>query len=619
MATKASSSASSLAATNAVATFRKERSTGGFKLSVLKSGLQKAIRRGDVQLALQFAREFQSFKHAEGTHVDRRRIRTNFLHRLMVIFLEDVGQEYLWPQVEAYRRQAFATTWPSNKSVYRWTALMARAPKSRACSHARTVAQSGNSPVAAKHPLVLDFYSKVPNTTPLTTRLRECMSTPQAFVAAWQVSQLKEKIKTRYGTKPTWFIHEQFFHTCTTIEQRRMAELALAWNKELGNVKEGFLCWMLLLLSRAWGLPPSPIPSDDPGVIKKLPPLTAIPAYVVDMHVTGRKDYVRFAEEGSHVENEDLARVNPAFKAFYNDMKRVQAGLLPIGNDPATGKKRKAASLAQTRCMSPLVPMEAPLETSMFPGALRTQINTSQSKTDVYISTDPAGNVKVVKGPFRRSSSVTQAVALSKWKAENGLPSTDAELVWLVPDRWLDGVPLGVRNEVPRDKPAPFLVSTCLVPGNVEDIPAKDHASKLWPPTRVVDWAKLPQHYWKPAAADVTDAEKRDYVLSLLYRYVHGLGDLADRNFFRSGGRLVSIDEDCATRDVCLGQELKKTRAGLAKAWAAQFASEVISIVKNWTFDKDTVQCERWSAALSFACSERGCFDLFACEIKKSY
>jgi hypothetical protein len=82
------------------AVLRKERSVGGFKLSVAKSWLQKAVRRGEVGLALLAARELHSFARAPGTPANRQRIRTNFFHRLMIIFLEDVGQEPLWPQVD---------------------------------------------------------------------------------------------------------------------------------------------------------------------------------------------------------------------------------------------------------------------------------------------------------------------------------------------------------------------------------------------------------------------------------------------------------------------------------------------------------------------------------------
>ena len=606
----------------AVAVFRKERSAGGFRLSVLKSGLQKAVRRGDVALALQFAKEFQSFKDAEGGPKDRRRIRTNFLHRLMIIFLEDVGQEYLWPRMEQYRKQAFLLDWPSDDVIYPWVACMARAPKSRACSHARAVAQSGNSPVAAKHPEVFKFYceSGVTDTgKTLLTNLRQSLheGLPQALVLAWHFSQSKEKIKTAYGSKPVWFIHVQIAQTCKTGAQRRLAELALKWNKELLNVKEGFLCWMLVLLSRVWNLPARPIPSDD---VIEVTPLKIVPDYVIDMHVTGKKDYVRFAEEGSHVENEDGQRVNQAFKAFYNDLKRVQAGLEPVGAIKKPGSdfpsssslKRKADAISSFSTSSLHVPSTAPLETQMFSDALRTQINTGRSKTDVYISTNADGIVKVVKGPFKNVSSINQAVTLDKWKAANGMASTGASLIWLIPDRWPDGVPLGVRNSVDQGSPAPFLVTNCMIPGDVADIPVKEHASKLWPPTRVVDWSKLPQHYWNPTDENNTNQEKLDYVVALLYRYVHGLGDLADRNFFKSKGRLVSIDEDCAPREIYLGKELKKTRATLAKKWINEYYAEITATIMKWKFDKNSVQYKRWSNAVNFATSTRACFDLFA-------
>lgn len=78
--------------------FRNERSEAGLRLDELKSALQKYIRRGEEAKALRVAEELDKFAEAgEGGE----RIRTNFIHRLQVIFLEDIGlgNIALWPNM----------------------------------------------------------------------------------------------------------------------------------------------------------------------------------------------------------------------------------------------------------------------------------------------------------------------------------------------------------------------------------------------------------------------------------------------------------------------------------------------------------------------------------------
>ncbi len=75
------------------AVFRKERTWNNFCPDVMKSGLQKYIRRGMTEKALYCAGELDLMKHTPESAGGKRAegIRTNFLHRLMVIYIEDVG------------------------------------------------------------------------------------------------------------------------------------------------------------------------------------------------------------------------------------------------------------------------------------------------------------------------------------------------------------------------------------------------------------------------------------------------------------------------------------------------------------------------------------------------
>ena len=66
------------------ATFRKEVSLHGHRLDVLKSSLQKYIRRGCIEGAMYSVAELDLFSECVESPRDVKRIRTNMIHRLMI-------------------------------------------------------------------------------------------------------------------------------------------------------------------------------------------------------------------------------------------------------------------------------------------------------------------------------------------------------------------------------------------------------------------------------------------------------------------------------------------------------------------------------------------------------
>ena len=69
------------------AKYRNEVTWNGYASDIMKSGLQKYIRRGLLDKAIYCAGELDLFKEADD---NGETIRTNFLHRLMIIYMEDV-------------------------------------------------------------------------------------------------------------------------------------------------------------------------------------------------------------------------------------------------------------------------------------------------------------------------------------------------------------------------------------------------------------------------------------------------------------------------------------------------------------------------------------------------
>jgi hypothetical protein len=80
--------------------YRKHITWNGYPADVVKSGLQKYIRRSVLEKALYCAAEMDLFKEAENAK-EAEGIRTNFLHRLMIIFMEDVENLALFDTIHA--------------------------------------------------------------------------------------------------------------------------------------------------------------------------------------------------------------------------------------------------------------------------------------------------------------------------------------------------------------------------------------------------------------------------------------------------------------------------------------------------------------------------------------
>ncbi len=78
--------------------YRNQVSVNGYDFRILKSGVQKYIRRGMTEKALYCAGEMDLFAYASEANKGEG-LRSNFLHRLMIIYLEDIGNgNYeLWP------------------------------------------------------------------------------------------------------------------------------------------------------------------------------------------------------------------------------------------------------------------------------------------------------------------------------------------------------------------------------------------------------------------------------------------------------------------------------------------------------------------------------------------
>jgi len=612
--------------------FRRESSSHGKKLSELKSGLQKYIRRGNVEMALWCASELFSFRLVE-SEADAKRIQTNFVHRLMVITLEDVGDVGLWPLadkcVSEVRSRDFGV---AQAAVHKLVTMLARSAKSRACSHARAVANTRNAAANLLHPRIAELQAAVSArkkhskwASEFTAALiNKCSTAP---LWGWLIATEGESRRTKYGTLPVWTVFEEL----EKVTSSQIVALGVKWYKELSSLPEAFLCWMLPCLSviRKWR------PTAPPKYIANDPPFPEgdreLDSFVYDMHTSATKrpgDLVRFVLEGAAVDVES-DRVDPEWKAYYEDVKRIDDGVAPVGppmvvhTQPApelteedmnalleglsamvvAASAKLAIAEANVKARPPPQETKKDLnqvfaelnttppssESEMLSLIVRTQIVTSRGKTDVYIAVpEVAPSLRIiVKGPFSSPNPARLACEMNEWKRCNGLPCINMAAVQLIPDRWPEGTPLGVRNACDRSRPAWFLLMECLIDGDPATV---EHGeTKLWPPTLVVDWEKMASNQWLPVKSwtRIGHQEKKDYVLALLARYAVGIGDLADRNFVRSGfggqNRIFSLDEDSRSTEVCMFAELRKNKAKLVHDWVGQHWSEIAPAVQAWT------------------------------------
>jgi hypothetical protein len=408
-------------------------------------------------------------------------------------------------------------------------------------------------------------------------------------------------------TKPAWRVFS-ILERLLPAALAHLHPIARQWYAEIENMNEAWMCWMVLVLAVLVDAPAGPLIEKvvlgDTWERNRRGEKLALDTYVLDRHtVVGRgTSLVEFALVGAHVENESQLVV-AEHKRFYEDMKRFAENALPT-----------AAALAvdAPTVATPAMPAEAinaapSTETGAFDLVVRTQLSTGSGKSDVYFARRRVGgDLVVVKGPLASCNEADNALAMRAWKETHGLPSVGAELVYLVPDRWPEGVPLGVRNRLPRDQPAPFLVFESLV--SEAALARRVHDSKMWPPTEVVDWDKVSLHL--PSAAGMrsdtlTDDEWRDYVRALLARWLFGIGDLADRNFLRANGRVISIDEETRDKDFDFVSTLKARRCALVRGWLVGGGYETLG-VDAWNIP------EELAARLRTLQNKKTCLALFS-------
>lgn len=586
----------------------------GYPADVIKSGLQKYIRRGMIEKALYCAGECDLFKEAPNAGQGEG-IRTNFLHRLMVIFMEDVENMSLWPDMTHKMKEIFEERKKENRDKAKEERLISEvviqlgaSTKARMCSHIRAVFNPKYKPIRGSYPLLHPLWDAIEQNEKEKTlgtlehncklyskyvKEKNILAVYYGFQIEGSEEKLKEKILRSFD--PVWYLFQQLLNPMDP-KQSAVVNKFIEWNKEhMGKLGESFMCWLLPLLYHLGVISQGELPNVD---------FTAYPMnwdqnragvkiemdeFVVDKHTAkGRrkgKGLLEFALHGSLVEN-PAPFVNPLWKQFYEDGKRMDDGVPILGELsalPAVAAAPITASVAASNSLKRKKPIagliEEPLsgaiagqmddekyehESRAYDFVVRTQLTTMGTKMDVYFAKDKAGSLVVVKGPYQTRKEIDILVSNTEWKKRYNLPYNKFVVRQLIPDRWPEGVPLGARNKINRNLPAFFLVFESYI--DESQIRTKMRSSPLWSPTEVVDWEQIPFHFdYKNRA--LSDQEMKDYVHALLFRYLLGISDYADRNFVLKDGRIISIDEDVENHEINLYKVLQKNKAEFVYRW----------------------------------------------------
>jgi hypothetical protein len=512
---------------NIITKYRQE-SVDGIHLSVLKSALQKYIRRGESDKALWIASRLDSFADVEGGE----RIRTNFIHRLMIIYLEDIGfsgleywkfMDYLLFDIllterKSKTRKRTKEIWAIQNAIR----IMCMLPKVRACSHLNSV-MTTNTEILLETPYKdLAIKNKLDNTN-INTKL--------------------EYAKYVYSLTDKYSELQKHFN-------QNIINISKKWFKEI-KTKEQFITWNILLTSLVYSDKKLTLLNFNAGELdntmdwnKQLGENITLDDYVYDKHTIHAKDRTTeyFAEITSIV----------------------------IPESPLVDKWSKYIYQKLRGC-TPIKPsLDNLLESEYASFISRVQLTTSNGKTDVYLA-ERDGITYIIKGPFLDDTILKKYLEYQVEKATYGMPTLDNTIVYMIPDRWPEGLPLGIRNKVDRTKAYPFLVVRSLIPK--ENYHFRTHSSKLWPETQVLEPYLCEIHFNN---LDIlTDNQKLDFLNAIGFRLKYKLSDLGLRNFLIYNDRLYSIDEESVNPDFNLLFELKKNNYKKVKTWYTMYKDKI--------------------------------------------
>jgi hypothetical protein len=547
----------------------------------IRSGLQKYIRLGNVEMAVRCAVEFDRFFELG---IEGEPIRTNMINRLAIIAMEDIGPAnprlLVYAESLRYMWKVHRLTEKSRQYLVTLATRLAESRKSRLTSHARAVFANPDGRVIARSFGIVEPVETPIDKLPAGRYPQERKETPHLYQGNLDIALAGKsdtairwahelggcelvvpRERSKNGSRAVWeSILDASRRSCAAV-QKAVSTLH-KWFREMPDCREGpaFAACAILILNRE--LPPDDKTSEESLVAKDkvdvlyatCPPLT-LDDFCVDKHTAkGRaegKDSVDFALVGARINNVAPWAYSETYEKVYLELR--------VGT----------------------------LESTLFANPVRCQLVTSDHKTDTYLATlrrpplgdttSAAGSPVFVKGPLNVEAANNQ-VRIDNIKAFlPGMNVVGYRAVRAVPDLLTSA--LGRRRSFKGRSPQPFLVAPDLLhPDKYESLPVRTHSSKVWPDTLIYDREKDASARGRHARLDSVSAS---LLIALCFRYAFRIGDLCDRNFLIVDDRVFSLDEDS-----CLSS-YSPPRYGEAKTKllvdaAAKLWPEVVRQISTW-------------------------------------
>lgn len=553
----------------------------GTSIKVLKSAFQKFIRRGDEDRAVRAVRS--SLRVALYRSDDprlilaRKKTLSNIRNRLIIIFMEDIFYfdiqilECLYEMINCHfgrKSDKFDSDefMSSVRSCIRFTILCCRAFKSRLQSWASATS------IEESDPLVDELHEPVWfREQSLFAGLRHLAN----FRSGDQKSKLsvKKRMKAMYKFScecsgcPSYCARKMKGLTFCRRQRVEVTKYVMMFNSLNMSNDDAWLipgCMLALgknrLCSDYFGsdvdslvdLETSFEKMNDQYELKGY----IFPSYVLDKHVVKNK-------YGTSIFGSDGALISNPFENSLND---VSVDYLSI-------KMRSDIQSESVRYSTPIL----------------TQVPVQKSREVVYLSKVDADYV-CVKGPYKTHEEARKIwCRMHEVHFFKGINSVDTRIIPLRFSKTL--LPLvGRRDSFEDDEICFFLESTSLFGDISKNLPAGVSVSDLLmektpaqtgTPVNVLNPSVLYSYGDRGVFNFIDklpfDAQKSAF-FALLYRYVMGLGDFAQRNFIRIGNEFFNIDFPSAYNESSASfvQKLKAED----KKWFSKFKQENESVWK---------------------------------------
>jgi hypothetical protein len=404
-------------------TFRNERSYSGHSFDVLKSGLQKYIRRSNFEKALYCASQLHMFKMVKSGQ----RLYTNFIHRLMVIYLEDIGIcgiKY-WSEINENinillkNKTKVGIFKEEIDAIYNTIKLMCSCYKYRIGSHLANFGSMSDLVINLLKPdipEITDIIKTIPFDNKLELYMNECIKNKNLLLFHI-TSILRQK-----GEESLIF---KVLKNTKEIEEN-IKTISMNWYKEL-KIKEQFLTYLIPLAYLYFPINNNFKDKDkdkDIDIEKLILSNFAFDDYVFDKHtknsINNTTEY--FAVNGAYVYPEHIES-NEYLKWLYMKCRNVNDIVKPnypfkktflntsfdtdvskdtnVLKDTSVSKDIIVQSQSQSQSQSLRLKIKSEVERESLMGEFmfRIQLTTSDNKTDVYLIKD---NEKyyIVKGPY---------------------------------------------------------------------------------------------------------------------------------------------------------------------------------------------------------------------------